>query len=185
MKKIVIGLIAVILLGGIWYLAKNKGAVPGTTPKGTSEQKNEEFSGTLAQAMKLGVPMKCEWSSPEGSGESYVKGEDVFAKSQVQGKTGLMLKKGDCVYTWSEAERQGVKFCQAALPSPVAASAQPETTPEAENDQAQGVDWNVQYKCRPDIFSGDKFDLPNDVQFLDMESTFKNMMLPSPVTPNQ
>jgi hypothetical protein len=183
MNKVIIGLVALAVIGGgVWWFTKNKAALPGVTP---GQQAAEEFSGTLAQAMKLGVPMKCEWTSPDGSGESYVKGEDVYAKTQAEGKTGFMLKKGDCVYTWSEAEKQGVKFCQLALPSPTAA-------PEADNEgqpggnyQAQGVDMNVQYKCRPDIFSGDKFELPSDVQFLDMESALKNMMLPNPALPSE
>ena len=173
MKKVVLILIILAILGGgAWYFTRSK---PGVMT-GTPTTKTEEFSGTLAQAMKLGVPMKCDWQTSEGSGESYVKGEDMYVKTMVSGKTGFMLKKGNCVYTWSEVEKQGVKFCQ----EPTASGATTEPVqPDSGSYKAEGVDMNVQYKCLPDVFSGDRFDLPADVQFTDMGGMMKGL------TPNQ
>jgi hypothetical protein len=181
MNKIVLGLVILAVLGGgIWYLTRSK---PGAMPGANSTQPTvEEFSGTLAQAMNLGVAMKCEWNSPDGTGESYVKGDNLYVKTQVEGKTGLLVKKGDCVYTWSETEKQGVKFCQEASQPDQATQPGP-WAPDNGSYPVMGADLNVQYNCRPDVFSGDRFTLPDDVQFLDMEAAFKNMM-PSQALPD-
>ncbi len=165
-KLVLVVIILAIVGGGAWYFTRSK---PVT--------KTEEFSGTLAQAMKLGVPMKCEWQTNEGSGESYVKGEDMYLKTMMQGKTGYMVQKGNCVHTWEEGKNQGVKFCQEDLPE---ASGEPaDWTPDAGSYQAEGVDWKVEYKCRPDIFGADKFDLPAGVQFTDMAEMMKGLAVPS------
>jgi len=167
MKKIII-VVVLLLLAGLIYkkMPVNETVKP--------ETKSEEFSGTLAQAMKLGVPMKCEWQTSEGSGESYVKGKDMYLKTMMQGKTGYMVKIGDCVHTWSEGQKQGVKFCQAPEAiTPEEADKPADWQPDSGSYKAEGVDWNVQYKCRPDIFSGNRFELPADVRFLDMAETLK------------
>ena len=148
-KLVLVVIILAIVGGGAWYFTRSK---PVT--------KTEEFSGTLAQAMKLGVPMKCEWQTSEGSGESFVKGEDMYVKTMMSGKTGYMGKKGDCINTWEEGKTQGVKICQ---------------EPDSGSYQAEGVDLNLQYKCRPDIFTGDRFELPANVQFADMAEMMKGL----------
>lgn len=173
MKKIIIVAIVVVgVIAGGWFIAKNR-EMP---PKGimeSGEQKAEEFSGTLVQAMKLGVPMKCDWQTNDGSGESYVKGNDVYITTTAQGKTGYMIKKGDCMWSWNDEQTQGLKICQEPE---VGEEADEDWTPDSGNFQAEGVDWSIQYKCRPDIFSGDRFEPPAGVEFLDMESMFKNIM---------
>lgn len=172
MKIVLVLIVLAVLGGGVWYFAKAK---PGTM-MGTPGSKTEEFSGTLAQAMKLGVPMKCEWQTNEGSGESFVKGEDMYVKTTMSGKTGYMVKKGDCINTWEEGKTQGVKICQEQLPE---ASDQPnDWQPDSGSYKAEGVDMNVQYKCQPDIFTGDRFDLPAGVQFTDMGEMMKGLTLP-------
>ena len=161
-KLVLVVIILAIVGGGAWYFTRSK---PVT--------KTEEFSGTLAQAMKLGVPMKCEWQTSEGSGESFVKGEDMYVKTMMSGKTGYMVKKGDCINTWEEGKTQGVKICQEQLPE---ASDQPsDWQPDSGSYQAEGVDLNLQYKCRPDIFTGDRFELPAGVQFTDMGEMMKGL----------
>ena len=132
-------------------------------PKTQPQSQTEEFSGTLAQAMKLGVAMKCTWQTNEGSGESYVKGQDMYLKTMMAGKISHMVKQGDCLNTWQEGQKQGVKFCQTAEASPVE-----NLQADGGSYQAQGVDWNMEYKCQPDVFSGDRFNLPGDVQFTDL-----------------
>ena len=175
MKKIII-VAVLLLLAGLVYkkMPGNKIAKPETVA--------EEFSGTLAQAMKLGVPMKCEWQTSEGSGESFVKGNDMYLKTMMAGKTGYMIKKGDCVHTWSEGQKQGIKFCQTAEET-VQSDKETAWQPDSDSYQAEGVDWNVQYKCRPEIFAGDRFELPADVQFLDMAETLKGLVPDLPQLP--
>ena len=161
-KLVLVVIILAIVGGGAWYFTRSK---PVT--------KTEEFSGTLTQAMKLGVPMKCEWQTSEGSGESFVKGEDMYVKTMMSGKTGYMVKKGDCINTWEEGKTQGVKICQEQLPE---ASDQPsDWQPDSGSYQAEGVDLNLQYKCRPDIFTGDRFELPAGVQFTDLGGMMKGL----------
>lgn len=166
MKKLLIVVAVLVVAGVVWgkFNSQTK------TKTQTSSQKQEEFSGTLAQAMKLGVPMKCAWQTNDGSGESFVKGEDMYLKTTMQGRTGHMVKKGDCIWSWDDTQKQGVKFCQ----QPGETEEADETwTPEAANFKAEGVDWSVEYQCRPDIFGADKFDLPSDVTFTDLAEMMK------------
>ena len=165
MKKLLIGMAVLVAIFILWRQFKPQATKTGA-PANTA---SEEFSGTLAQAMKLGVPMKCDWQTNEGSGESYVKGEDMYLKTMMSGKTGYMMKKGNCVHTWEEGQKQGIKFCQEAM----ASSAPQDWQPESGSYQAEGVDWNVEYKCRPSVFAGDRFELPSDVQFTDMAEMMK------------
>ena len=158
MKKILIGLAVVAVIGALFWKFK-----PQSKPASSEGTKTEEFSGTLVQAMKLGVPMKCTWQTNEVSGESYVKGQDMYLKTMMAGKTSYMVKQGDCVNTWQEGQKQGVKFCQTAEASPVE-----NLQVDSGSYKGEGVDWNVEYKCQPDIFSGDRFNLPGDVQFTDL-----------------
>lgn len=163
MNKLVLGLAAAAVIGGgAWYFTR-------TRP--------QEFSGTLAQAMKLGMPMKCTWQSNEGSGESYVKGEDMYVKTTVAGKTGHMIKQGNCLHSWEEGKAEGIKICQEAEAD------ENREIPEAGGFKAEGVDWNIEYNCRPDIFAADRFTLPAGVRFLGMEEMFKGMMPDVPVLP--
>lgn len=160
-NKLIFILIAVGLIGaGIWYFKPKAGPESGSG-------KAEEFSGTLVQAMKLGVPMKCQWQTNDSSGESYVKGEDMYVKMVTAGKTGYMIKKGKCIHSWEESTDQGVTFCQEDLPGASPAEAE-NLQPPAGDYQAQGVDWNVEYKCRPDMFEPNRFDLPAGIKFIDV-----------------
>lgn len=162
MKKLLIVVAALVVAGVVWWQFKPKGTTIST--------QNEEFSGTLAQAMKLGVPMKCVWQTNDGSGESFVKGEDMFLKTTMQGKNGYMIKKGDCIWSWDDSQKQGIKICQEATE----AEADDEAwTPETANFKAEGVDWSVEYKCRPDIFGADKLELPSDITFTDLAEMMK------------
>ena len=55
----------------------------------------------------------------------------------------------------------------------MASSAPQDWQPDSGSYQAEGVDWNVEYKCRPSVFAGDRFELPSDVQFTDMAEMMK------------
>ena len=165
MRKIILLITMAVLLSGC--LAKKT-----TQPETKTE---EEFSGTIQQAMKLGVPMKCEWKQNEDSGTSYVKGKDMYVEMTVQGKTGYLIQKDNCMWSWNKDEKQGFKIC-----SEEKAENEAETDlAQPENFQAKGVNLDVEYKCAPALISGDKFSPPADITFTDFGEMMKGLPVPS------
>lgn len=156
MKKIVILGLATLLLTGC---LKQKST--------TGESKIEEFTGNLKEAMGLNLPMKCEWSQNENSGVSYVKGKEMYIESTVQGKTGYMIQKDNCMWTWSKGETKGVKICSEPAEETEAVK------PEVGEFQTGGVDWSVKYKCAPAVFGADKFEPPSGIEFQDIAEMMK------------
>lgn len=160
MKKIILLGIFSLLLTGCLKQTVNK-------PKETS--KIEEFTGNLQEAMAKNLPMKCEWQQNQNSGSSYVKGKRMYMETVADGKKGFLIIKDNCTWIWGDGMVQGTKICN-------------KTEPSVEPSKAQGVDWNMAYKCSPVMFGDDKFTPPSTVQFNDLEKLMQG--LPSlPVTP--
>ena len=163
-KLILLGLAAFLLTG----CGTKKAAVK------TEDTQNKEFSGTLQQAMKLGMPVKCEWKQNEDTGTSYVKGTNVYMEMTTQGKTGYVIWKDGCTWTWGQEQPQGTKIClDTTKPQE---SAGPQNTADF---KAQGVNANVEYKCNPTLISDDKFNPPANIQFTDLQDMMKGLVIPS------
>jgi len=177
MKKILIGiLVLIVLAGGAWYL-KNKAKKAVKKVEDKIEQKMEEgFTGSLKEAMMKKVPLKCEWQANGDSGESYVKGEDMYIATVMQGKKGYMIRKDGCMWTWDDETKEGVKICDVDTGETTVPEEEKNDSGAAVGMQAEGVDWNVDYKCSPAVFTDDKFTLPTDVVFKDMNEMMKGIM---------
>lgn len=136
------------------------------------EKKGEGFVGKLKDAMNLGTAMKCTWKQGENSyGESYVKGKNVYSEFTNEGKTGYMIMKDDCMYTWEKSNPQGIKMC----------SLKTETTEETGEPEQDDFDFSemkgsapddMDYNCSPAVFADNKFSPPSDVKFMDLEQMF-------------
>ena len=154
-----------LLVGLIYWKTANK---PGQKATGDQSAKPgsvvEEFSGNLMAAMQKGVPMQCSWESGENKGESFVQGNNVYVSTMMAGKAGYMIKKDNCVWTWGDNQPKGFKFCQ--NPEQMAESPD-DWQPDSGSYQAEGVDWKLEYKCRPAVFGADKFAPPANVEFAD------------------
>jgi len=146
----------------------------GCGKKTIIQEKTEEFTGNLKEAMAKNLPMKCEWQQNENSGVSYVKGKDVYVETVNEGKKGFMIHKDDCTWTWGDEMEQGVKFCNEPVEEEKVEEADIETEPG--EFKAEGLDWQMEYKCAPVVFGDDKFNPPAGVNFLDMQNMMQGLM---------
>lgn len=171
MKKIFIIIAGLVAAGGLayWQLAAKTGTKTADNGQSRPESAVAEFTGNLTAAMQRGVPMQCSWQSGTDTGESYVRGQNVYVATKVQGKSGYMIKKDDCLWTWGDAQPQGLKICNQEQDADT-------WTPDAGSYRAEGVDWNVEYHCRPAVFGAEKFTPPAEIEFTDMESMMRQMM---------
>lgn len=138
------------------------------------EKINEEFTGNLQQAMKLGVPMKCEWRQNENKGTSYVKGKNLYAEMTTNGKTAYFIQKDGCMWVWDQEQPQGTKICsdKNEVEEPV--------LPETNSDfKAKGVNLDVEYKCNPALIGDEKFNPPADKNFIDLQQMMQGLTVPS------
>ena len=169
MKKLlpIVLVVALIVIGGGAYLFMNQGKTTVPSGSGTpasKSAKSDTFMGTLKEAVALGVGMKCTYKVEGNEYEGYVKGENYKGTIKTaEGKEGGVIMKDNCMWTWTEGESQGVKFCY------------DETDVETEEtdvwEQPQGtVGPDITYSCVPFAVTDAQFTPPADVNFLDMES---------------
>ncbi|MFH0943236.1 MAG: hypothetical protein V1810_03620 [Candidatus Beckwithbacteria bacterium] len=162
MKKFLVILAAGVLLTGC---VKKTGTI------GTGQNKVEEFTGNLKEAMAKNLPMKCEWKQNNNSGASYVKGDDIYVETIVDGKNGFIIMKDNCMWSWGDQMEQGVKFCS----EPTEVEVNEDIKNQTGEDKAEGVDWQMEYKCAPAIFGEEKFTPPAGVKFTDMDEMLQGL----------
>ncbi|MCX6816640.1 MAG: hypothetical protein NTZ93_02165 [Candidatus Beckwithbacteria bacterium] len=153
MKKLLfLGLAALLLTGCL----QKKTAV--TTPE-EKPSKVEEFTGNLLKAMGSGLPIKCDWQKDTSQATAYIKGKQMFIETTHAERTGYIILKDNCFWTWNKGEPTGMKLC-----SEPAAS---------DENKFQGIDWSQEYNCGPAIFGDDKFVPPNEIKFTDLGEMMK------------
>lgn len=174
MKKnkplIIIAAILVLVAGGYFLVSGQREQSVGTDSPGvTSEEKTvaEKFTGTLKEAVALGVGMKCTYTVEGNEYEGYVKGENYRGRMKnADGQVGEVIMKNNCMWSWSEDEGQGVKTCFEVADSDVA-----EEDGESVSlwDQ-QGSAPNISYTCIPYAVTDSQFTPPSNIQFMDLDS---------------
>lgn len=159
MKKLLPVLLVVLAVGGgaYFFLGKKDSTSPGSSV-------SDKFSGSLKAATALGVPMKCTYTVEGTEYEGWVKGENYRGKiKSADGKSGEIIMKDNCMWSWSEGETQGIKTCF-----------DPADTEEVDGDvwdQPQGADGtDISYTCLPAVITDAQFTPPSDIEFLDLES---------------
>ena len=153
-------LVAVFLTG---CLPKKEGKLG----EGISETKEKTYSGTLEKMMALGIPLKCTWKKDENSyGSSWVKGKKSYAEVVQEGKTGKIIWKDGCMWSWEEGNPQGTKMCWK-----VSQEEMKEMRQEgAEMMKGQGDQpSDIEYSCRPATITEDRFNPPENVSFMDLD----------------
>lgn len=171
MNKTLIGIIVVAIVAIGAYLMFKKGDMGSAM---NDAQKSAAQSGSIASLAAMSAPSKCTVThsedSYESSGTVYVAGGKMRGdfSSTMSGKTveSHMISDGTTVYTWSSAMPQGVKMT-------VAATAQPQS-PGAPAE-ANMFQQNVSYDCEAWAPDNSMFDLPSDVNFMDMSSMMQGM----------
>lgn len=172
MKKLLPIVIFIALIGVGAYLFLNKGAQntgDTTNTEATSQEATapETFSGTLKEAVKLGIAMKCTYKVEGNEYESFIKGENYRGKiKSAEGKTGEVIIKDNCMWTWTDQEAQGIKTCFEATAS--------ESTDVWEQPQG-AVGMGVNYTCLPAAVTDDSFIPPSGVKFMDIDALQKSL----------
>jgi len=186
-KKILIGVVVVLLIGGGLFMM-NKGDDAMGRLDAMMEKSDDEssglgtISGGLKELFAKGKSMQCDFehTAETGvtSGTVYISGNDMrgdFELVQQDGKTvtSNMIRKGDTSYVWSSEFDQGFK------------TVIPEVTNEADNNYDQTAmqsdpfaeleNQNVTYDCKPWIVNATMFTPPSDIEFVDYSAQMQKM----------
>jgi len=157
LKKILpIVLVIAVGVGAFLFFQKGSGG-------GINLGSNDNFSGSLLAATKLGVPMKCTYKVEGNEYVGYVKGENWRGSMKsAQGKTSEVIMKDNCMWTWEEGVPQGMTTCF----EPVEGE---EETDLWEGAESAATSPDVNYSCIPTVITGSTFTPPVDVEFLDLD----------------
>ena len=126
----------------------------------------------LAAALSSGVAYKCTYRYEGMQTEAWVKGEKSYTKSRVQGKLQHSMTDGVWMYTWSEGEKEGVKYNLAEMEK---MSDVPESDGPGYVDMGETADAAVDVDCRPDVIADSMFVPPSNVEFMDMGEFLKQL----------
>jgi len=134
------------------------------------EEEEENYSGSLEKMMGLGIPLKCEWRKDENyHGVSFVKGKNSASEISMADKTANVIFKDNCLWSWETGNPQGFKMCL-----------EEGKKPEVEGQEMDMGDMrppdDVDYNCRPAVFTDAKFNPPSEVNFMSMEEMMKGAM---------
>jgi hypothetical protein len=141
----------------------------------------ENFTGSLADVLKLGSAVKCtgSYSGEEGSMDMvvYASGDKSYSEMNVDaGEEGMIktysIYDGEWMYTWTEggaATKMNVTDMEELA----------EDLPQQEDYEAtdtagqQAFQQQFDYKCTPWTADNSKFVPPSDVEFMDMTEMMK------------
>lgn len=150
-----------------------------TSTEDTNQQNTEDnssFFGTLSDAMHLGQSMKCTWSSDDGSGTTYIKGDNVRTESTTDGITGYVIGTNDCTYIWEKGSSEGMMLCDTGSFA---------EDLEDDSDSSEWLDDNgddtyfenemdTDVECHAEIINDSLFTPPSEINFIDPLSSFMN-----------
>jgi len=137
-------------------------------------KKGKDMAGSLKDAMKKGVTMKCVSDTPDGHWVTYTNGK----YSKVEGKTAdghemMIVINEDATYTWDKKTKKGQKIdkkCMEEFEKSFGGSAMSEDAGEEmfddftpENLEVEEENGNL--KCSPSTEAD--FSVPSDVEFTD------------------
>ena len=173
MKKFLpIILVGVVLLGlavGGWFFLRgrtgsgdevtNEAGASGSPAIGDTEEMS--LSGKLEDLLSLGKAVKCTWQDMENNiGVAFVKGNNIYTESTVNGVKNYFVQRDDCTWVWQEGQAQGYKMC-----------VEPEEDEEPEETELpQDFSMNagtMNYTCVPQVINDSRFEVPGDIQFVD------------------
>ena len=158
---LIVGAVVIVglVVGGWLFLGKGKPEVSApaeVAEEAPAEQKEESFTGKIKEAVLRGIPMKCVWKDDRGNSTTgYIKGKKYYAEVISEGRTGYLIMKDNCMWTWSKGESQGVKMCL-------------EPTEEEEGLWEMEGSPQEAYNCAPAAVSDSLFNPPANVNFMDM-----------------
>ena len=194
---VAVGLVAVLIGGGIWFLNHNKdtdkyveGDEEGQVLPETSERPERVTgTGTLAELAGLGRNVSCDFSETR---DGAVASEGTFYYDSASDRIRLeaelvedgerfeshMINDGNDIYVWTRnrAEEFAMKM---VVPEedPAAADTAMPTFEDMESEQsAVSMDSQVEYDCRGWRVDSSVFVPPADVEFMDPQAMMLEMM---------
>jgi hypothetical protein len=154
-KGLIIKIVVVLAVVGVGAYLLLKGGVVNFTGNGVSITA-QTFTGSIKDAVKKGIPLKCTMPKNETTGievvVGYLKGEKYYAEINQKGKAGYIIIADNCMYSWFKSDKQGAKICFSGNVW----------------DQQGSEDTN--YNCKTAAFSDSIFTPPSDVKFMDIGS---------------
>ena len=202
-QKIILIVVGVLIVGGgVWYFTQNSEMERGVGSSDVAKEEDDNRSlgesikdsfsgvGSFAELLARRDSFRCDFEAEED--DNYSKGTVYFdgkgerfaatGEHKTGGEEGTfgMITTGEVAYIWGETPegKQGIKV----------------VAPEGENfmddedfntprggDQPYGgspvgMDENVSYDCDPWRVDASVFVPPRDVEFMDMQKMFEDMM---------
>ncbi len=186
MKKVIIIIVALLVIGAGGYLALNRGKSsknietdkPGVTPSFQVVDNN-----SLLGWLKRGKSVECTLSTGEGTMTMQAKDNKVrieglpymFGGSDTETPSmdGVSLTTGDWVYMWSgdKGTKMNIKSMQ-------------ETMDEEQKEKAEDYDWEemaegwdaqYKYECQEKSLPDSLFEPPANVEFTDWTETMSQL----------
>lgn len=165
-------LLIVVVLGGGSFYAYKKLSVKGPTNADKNNEMNAKVSGevgtgSILALATLGKDLSCTFtdveSSSNSSGTLFVSGTSMRVDFVTKTGTGAMIeshlvRSGDMMYTWTGAGETAIK-------TKVVANAMSDS-----NTKKSDVDMKVQYTCVAWSKDASKFEVPANINFLDISS---------------
>jgi hypothetical protein len=142
------------------FLAGCTKKIPGTTIEKKAGESEKTFTGKMKAAVALGVPFKCTYKNNEVESTGYIKGKKYYTEMITpNGQNTFIIMKDNCMWTWATGVDQGTKMCFEEDIWDM--EDQMEGQSETSND--------MEYSCTGAVISDSRFDLPSNINFLDLK----------------
>jgi hypothetical protein len=145
----------VIVMFGLLLTGCTK-KIPGTTIEKKAGESQKTFTGKMKAAVALGIPFECSYKNGDIESVGYIKGKKYYTEMMTpDGKSTSIVMKDKCMWSWTKGTNQGFKTCF-------------EEDVWDMEDQPEALD-DTEYVCTGAVISDNRFDLPGEVNFLDLK----------------
>jgi outer membrane lipoprotein-sorting protein len=137
----------------------------------------ESFTGSIADLMKRDNALKCEWSMDDsgqrGEGVVYISGENYRQEinlTEPQTMKAYSVSDGEFIYNWTDQAKQGMKMKKSK-----AESQQTQQQETYQESNTVDINENIDFNCSGWNVDESKFNLPKDVDFIDLDEQINQM----------
>jgi len=145
-----------------------------------TEDGEENLSGNIFDLVNLNKSIKCTFKSEtEGgaaSGVTYVANGKTKTEFEIKNDEmdikSYSISDGDWMYTWTSENNQGTKMNLNEMQDMADENIEEETEEIEYTNQTQDFD----YKCTPWSVDNSVFELPENIEFMDLSEMMKGFM---------
>lgn len=181
MKKILLVLLAVFLLGGGYYVYSQKSSAP--SPSGQPQPKKKNVITSIKDALAQSMSLACEYPDEKGNTiTTYIKGSSVRIQGYAMGPGqggGQVLMKDKKMYIWDDVKKQGTVIA-------IDTDAVKEQAQKMKEEQAGAKSISsdklgetienlekIKDHCKVSTVADSMFTVPTDVTFVDVAEQMK------------